>query len=102
MILLYAWWASAPGHIAAPFYWSMTRPAWCNWVALPLVYVGAFLSGIRPGRWFGSRLVPLVAAIALALLAANLPWISLALGTSLLGIALGLVAIFYYVRQRDF
>ena len=27
---------------------------------MPLAYLGAFASGIRPARWFGSRLLPLV------------------------------------------
>ena len=27
-ILLYAWWASVPGHHPGPFFWSMTGPAW--------------------------------------------------------------------------
>ena len=40
----------------------MTAWAWQLWLCMPLVYLGAFLSGIRPARWFGTRLMPLVAA----------------------------------------
>src|SRR4029079_8266169 len=68
-ILIYAWWAERPGHFAAPFEWSMKRSAWIWWIAVLPVYIGACLSGIRPGRWFGTRLVPLVAGIGAALLA---------------------------------
>ena len=41
---------------------------------MPLLYFGAFLSGIRPARWFGTRLLPLVAAGALAMLLPELRW----------------------------
>jgi hypothetical protein len=101
-ILIYAWWMATPGSIPAPFDWSMTIPAWQKWVALPVVYLGAFLSGIRPGRWYGSRTLPLVAAIFVATLAGNVPifW----LGLLISGVACGafLISIFYYVRRRDY
>ena len=48
-ILLYAWWASVPGHHPGPFFWSMTGPAWQLWFLMPLLYLGMFLSGLRPG-----------------------------------------------------
>ena len=38
----------------------MTGPAFHIWLLMPLAYLGAFASGIRPARWFGSRLLPLV------------------------------------------
>jgi hypothetical protein len=62
-ILTYALWAALPGTHASPFYWSMTTWAWLIWFRLPVIYLGAFLSGIRPGRWFGSRAFPLLAAL---------------------------------------
>jgi ABC-type transport system involved in multi-copper enzyme maturation permease subunit len=58
-ILIYASWAAMPGTHPGPFEWSMTRPAFQVWLLLPLVYLGAFASGIRPARWVGSRLFPL-------------------------------------------
>jgi hypothetical protein len=64
-ILLYGWWASVPGNHASPFEWSMTAPAWHVALAYPLLYVGAFLSGLRPARWFGTRLLPLAASAVL-------------------------------------
>ena len=35
----------------------MTGPAFQVWLLMPLAYLGAFASGIRPARWFGSRLL---------------------------------------------
>ncbi len=101
-ILIYAWWAATPGHVPAPFDWRMTTSAWISWIALPPLYVGAFLSGIRPGRWFGGRLLPLVAAIGCAVLAEQSPWFWAAFCISLVAIAFGLVSIFYYVQARDY
>ena len=102
LILIYASWAAAPGHIDAPFEWRMTTPAWILWIATPLIYLGAFLSGIRPARWFGTRLVPLVAAIGVAALVSFMPWFWVALGISLIGAVIGLVSVSYFVRARDY
>jgi hypothetical protein len=67
-ILLYGWWAATPGHLPAPFFWSMTISAWEVALVAPLLYFGAFLSGLRPAIWFGTRLLPLVAAGVAAIL----------------------------------
>ena len=61
-ILLYGLWAATPGTHASPFEWSMTLPAWESWFAMLTIYLGAFLSGLRPGAWVGTRLAPLAAA----------------------------------------
>ena len=61
-ILGYGVWAATPGTHASPFEWSMTVPYWLVWFGMTLLYLGAFLTGLRPGRWYGSRLLPLVAA----------------------------------------
>ena len=61
-ILVYGVWAATPGTHASPFEWSMTATTLAFWFSMTLLYLGAFLSGIRPGRWYGSRLLPLVAA----------------------------------------
>jgi hypothetical protein len=102
LVLAYAWWASRPGQFPAPFFWSMTVPAWQMWLALPVVYFGAFLAGIRPGRWFGSRLVPLVPAVSVAMLAANVPWPWLTVLISLAASVLLVMSILYYVGHRDY
>lgn len=62
-IVLYAWWAATPGHHASPFEWKWTLGAlWIIGISL-MLYLGAFLSGLRPARWFGTRLLPLAASI---------------------------------------
>jgi hypothetical protein len=61
-IVVYSLWAATPGNHASPFLWAMTVPTWVVWFALTILYFGAFLTGIRPGRWFLTRLLPLVAS----------------------------------------
>lgn len=105
-LLLYAAWAATPGAHDAPFLWSMTLPACKQWMALPLLYLGAFYSGIRPGRWFGTRLAPLVVTIPAAVGVASLPWYvrlgPLGLLLWVLVAVVALVGIFYHVRNRDY
>jgi ABC-type transport system involved in multi-copper enzyme maturation permease subunit len=62
-ILLYTSWAILPGHHPAPFEWSMTASTWQLMVLMLVLYLGAFLSGVRPSRWFGTRLLPLAGAL---------------------------------------
>lgn len=73
-IVVYGWWAGVPGHHASPFEWSMTESAWRLAVQMPLLYLGAFLSGLRPGRWLGTRLLPLAATALLVMVLNILPW----------------------------
>jgi hypothetical protein len=61
-ILIYGVWAATPGTHAGPFEWSMTGECWLVWFGIPLLYLGAFLTGIRPGRWWRSRILPLACA----------------------------------------
>jgi hypothetical protein len=72
-IVVYATWAAQPRTHAGPFSWSMTGPALRVWLLMPVFYLGAFASGIRPARWFGSRLLPLAAAAVPAVLAYVIP-----------------------------
>jgi len=67
-ILAYAAWAAAPGTHAGPFEWSMTLPMLRVCLVMPLLYLGAFATGLRPAHWFGSRLLPLVSAVIAAVL----------------------------------
>jgi hypothetical protein len=102
LVLLYAIWASTPGKVAAPFYWSMTAWAWQLWLCMPLLYLGAFLSGIRPARWFGTRLMPLAAAGFATFLIAMAPWWWLTAVALVFCAAMIVVSIFYYADQRDY
>ncbi len=62
-ILVYATWASRPGSVAAPFEWGMTEIAWRQWAALTPIYLGTLLAMLRPARWIGTRLLPVIAVI---------------------------------------
>ena len=102
-ILIYAIWAAMPATHAGPFEWSMTGPAFDVWLLMPLVYLGAFASGIRPARWFGSRLLPLVsAALAGSILAIVAQWWPITLPLSLLVAAVLVSDILWEVETRDF
>jgi ABC-type transport system involved in multi-copper enzyme maturation permease subunit len=102
-ILIYAIWAAMPATHAGPFEWSMTWTAFLVWLHMPIAYLGAFASGIRPARWFGSRLLPLVsAALAGTTVAVVAHWWPIALPLLLL-VAVVLVSdILWEVETRDF
>jgi hypothetical protein len=101
-IVLYATWAAVPGHHPSPFRWSMTLPAWRLALLLPLLALGASRSGLRPARWFGTRLLPLIAAVVALVLLTMLPWWSLGfpLAVALYGLLVANVC--YVARVRDY
>jgi hypothetical protein len=102
-ILLYALWAAVPGTHASPFYWSMTTWAWLLWFRLPIIYLGAFLSGLREGNWFGSRALPLlVALLATVAIAALESFPMLSLLATLLIEAWFVVVIYRVAATRDY
>jgi hypothetical protein len=100
---LYAAWAAVPGNYPGPFEWAMTGFAWRLLFLMPLVYLGAFLSGLRPARWFGTRLLPLAAAALLTAFLAVFPW-SWPLGMPLAVLAYGalVLAVCHVARVRDY
>lgn len=102
-ILLYGAWAASPGHHASPFEWSMTKDTWQLVLEIPLLYLGAFLSGLRPARWFGTRLLPLFSAVMIVLLVDMIPW-WWPLGFPLVMLLCGLVVgnIRFVARVRDY
>jgi len=102
-ILIYATWASLPRTHASPFEWSMTGTAFQIWLLMPLAYLGAFASGIRPARWFGTRLLPLVAVAVPALYLYLLPhWWLIAFPLLLLLTAVLVSDILWEAETRDF
>lgn len=105
-ILLYAWWATLPGHHPGPFEWSMTGSAWRMMFLMLLLYLGAFLSGLRSARWFGTRLLPLIGALViLGVLYNMLPaWGWWYLGFPLLLVLCGLLIanIWFVARVKDY
>jgi hypothetical protein len=104
-ILLYAWWAILPGHHTGPFEWSMTGPAWRMTFLMLLLYLGAFLSGLRSARWFGTRLLPLAGSILLLVLGYTLlgsKWWYLGFPLVLALCAVLISNIFFVARVRDY
>ena len=102
-ILIYATWAASPGTHPGPFAWSMTEPALKVWLLMPLVYLGAFASGIRPARWYGSRLLPLLSVVfAGSLLGLLAQWWFIALPMLLLVAAVFVSDILWEAERRDF
>ena len=102
-LLVYALWAATPGMHTGPFEWSMTLNCWKVWYASTGLYLAAFLSGIRPARWFGSRLFPLIAVIPAVSLLMTLPgWRPWELLLLLLLNGLLVVAILHVSRTRDY
>jgi hypothetical protein len=102
-ILLHALWAATPGTHASPFYWSMTVWAWLIWFRMPVIYLGAFLSGLREGRWFGTRPLPLMAALLTMMIITVIDrWPLASLAVTLLVEACYLLVIYRVAEARDY
>jgi hypothetical protein len=102
-IVGYALWSSLPGHHASPFEWSMTMLAWRIWLVLPIVYLGAFLSGLRPARWFATRLLPLMGCgVAVICVLYMTSWMLLGLPLTVVLYAGLIYVICHVARTRDY
>jgi hypothetical protein len=102
-IMIYATWAALPRTHAGPFEWSMTEPAFHVLLSMPLAYLGAFASGIRPARWFGSRLLPLLSVAIPGIYLNLLPhWWLTAFPLLILVAAILASDIFWEAKTRDF
>jgi hypothetical protein len=102
-ILAHGLWAATPGTHASPFYWSMTGPTWEVCLSMVILYLGAFLSGIHPGRWRGTRLLPLIASGALVLFIAWIPWSwPCGLAATLLASLVLIWTVFFVAEARDY
>ena len=112
-IVWYGVWAALPRTHASPFEWSMTAEAWHSWLWGIVVYLSAFLSGVRPARWWGTRLFPLIGAAGLwfatceiakgAPIAIDLSWLWWSLmSLCLITLSCSLVAIDWVFERRDF
>ena len=82
----------------------MTATAWKAWGLIAIVYLAAFLAGIRPARWFGTRLLPLAAGGLLAMLLmfayATGRWLGIAVFLLVAACLVGLIH--FTARTRDF
>lgn len=102
-LLLYCLWAATPGTHASPFYWGMTEAWWRDVLVALICYLGAFLAGLRPAIWIGSRTWPLVAAslLAMSLHFVEAPIVLIYAGFLILAAGL-LVSILDTARLREF
>jgi ABC-type transport system involved in multi-copper enzyme maturation permease subunit len=104
-ILLYAFWASKPGHHASPFAWWMTAETWGYAFLALLIYYGAFLSGLRPARWFGTRVLPCIGFLVLYMAIPELfprqLWLW-GIAPTLLALAIFISVTFHVAETRDF
>jgi hypothetical protein len=101
-IVVYSAWVAMPRHHPGPFAWSMSEPAWQMALLMPLLYLGAFLSGLRPARWFGTRLLPLVASVVFVLLLVWLPWWRVGFPLTVLLCGLLVANVCSVARMRDY
>jgi hypothetical protein len=102
-ILIYGAWAATPGTHPGPFDWSMTGQAFRIWLLMPLAYLGAFASGIRPAHWFGSRLLPLASVAVPATISYAVPnWWLIGLPLLLVVAAMLVSEILWTTETRDF
>jgi len=105
---IYALWAATPGTHASPFAWWMTASAWQLCLNVLLVYLAAFLCGLRPARWYVSRLLPGVFVGSLLLILQIAQFVFAPLGaavtlTILLVVCAGYVmAILCVAESRDY
>lgn len=99
-LLIYCFWAATPGTHASPFSWSYTERWWRVILGGVVFYEAGFFCGLRPGRWFGSRLIPLLGTNLLMATLQSLieswvipPWVGY--------VATILIAIVFYVQLLD-
>ena len=65
-VFSFALWAATPGTHASPFFWSMTTSSWRFSAIVPLVYLGAFISGCALRGGSQAEFFPLFGAILIA------------------------------------
>jgi hypothetical protein len=89
--------------IIRPLEWWMISPIAQCIVSGVLIYLGAFLTGLRPARWYGSRLLPLVGVTALWGVLLFMPnWWVYGILSLLLLCAILIAMIFHVAMTRDY
>jgi len=102
-VLLLALWAAQPGHHASPFLWGMTAQAFRLCFGATAIYLAACLSGLRPARWTGSRLLPLIPGLlAMAWVYITVWWPVFGWVAVFVLDAVYIVAILETARSRDY
>jgi hypothetical protein len=102
--LVFACWAATPGTHASPFVWSMTAGAWELLFAVGALYPAGFLCGLRPGRWLGTRLLPLAACACAVTLIEVLPGMGWAVRVAFIAVldAALVSSILFVAQTRDY
>jgi hypothetical protein len=80
-------WMAAPGHRPVPWDSSMALPGVADMLCGLVYYFAAMLVGMREARWYGSRFLPLGAAIACSAVVLEVPHFWQALAAIAVGIA---------------
>jgi hypothetical protein len=101
--ILYGLYLSIPGVLPAPFQWSYTGQFWRLWMLIPILQLGSYASGLRQGRWYVSKLCPLLAVIPVMVLAyiLSINWFLLVFIVSVI-VTLQLLELRQEALQRDF
>ena len=91
-LFAFIFWASIPGHVAAPFEWSLLGPIAALFLAGPACYFAGMLVAGRQARWYASRALPLPTAFLVSTVSMLVPhfWqglLVLAVGGAILGMA---------------
>ena len=86
-------WAALPGDVAAPFDTHLLLPGVAALLTIVPFYFAGMLLALRPARWYGSRALPLAAAVLASVLTRALPefWMA-ALAALVFGAVLCLAA----------
>lgn len=69
--LILSWWASQPGHLAAPFDWRMGLAGLSDIATGLCFYFAGMLTALRRGRWYGGRALAIPGAVFVLLLASR-------------------------------
>lgn len=103
-LLVYLLWAASPGTHPHPFKLWMMRDVFIAWFSGTFCYLAAFLCGLRPARWWGSRLWPLLPVVMMEfLIFAFLPTLSALWGWLIvLSNLVYFGAILFAVEHRDY
>ena len=64
-------WVAIPGHVPAPFEWSMTLPIAAAFLGGIVYYFAGMLTGLRQARWYASRGFGLVMALLVSIQVTN-------------------------------
>jgi hypothetical protein len=82
----------------------MTGSAWLVLALVLPAYFGAFLSGLRPGRWFGTRLLPLVATLCVPFVLSEASYMSATVSLVVTGLILAAwtTSICHVAAVRDY